>query len=104
MPLGFIRKIVAERQFGFLGATADDPDIYFHASAVEANGFDRLKPGQPVEYELDDAPERRGQGLRARAVRPCHRDQVIPAGPLAPLRRHPRARRRKPSWRGDGKQ
>ncbi|HEX4128697.1 MAG TPA: cold shock domain-containing protein [Pirellulales bacterium] len=104
MPLGFIKRLVSEKHFGFITPGADEPDVYFHASAVEADGFDRLRPGQPVEYDLDDDPERRGQGLRARAVRRCRSDQIVPAGPLAPLRRHPRARRRKPSWRGDGKQ
>jgi CspA family cold shock protein len=100
MPLGFIKKVIAERQFGFISAGLDEPDVYFHASVVEAEGFDRLKPGQPIEYELDDDPQRRGQGLRARLVRRCRSDQVIQTGPLAPARHHPKARRRKPSWRG----
>ena len=99
MPLGFVKKIVPEKNFGFISAGLDEPDVFFHASAAGPELFEQLKPGQPVVYELDDDPERRGQGMRAKSIKRCTPDQVIQTGPLAPARHHPKAQRKKPTWR-----
>ncbi len=69
MPQGVIKKIVSDRGFGFI--SADGGDIFFHHSSAPDGGFDELKEGQAVEYELDDdGGGRRGKGPRAVAVKP----------------------------------
>ncbi|HEX3869440.1 MAG TPA: cold shock domain-containing protein, partial [Pirellulales bacterium] len=71
MPLGFITKVLVERHFGFISTGLDSPEVFFHAEAAEPGLFERLKPGQPVEFDLDEEAARAGQGQRAVAVRRC---------------------------------
>lgn len=71
MPQGVIKKVVADRGFGFI--SADGGDVFFHHSAVVDSRFDDLHEGQAVEYELDDSEgggRRRGKGPRAASVKP----------------------------------
>jgi cold shock protein len=62
---GTIKKVVADRGFGFI--TADDgKDYFFHRSGIEASlDFDRLVGGEPVEFEIEQSPK----GPRAARVR-----------------------------------
>ncbi|MBN1909707.1 MAG: cold shock domain-containing protein [Pirellulales bacterium] len=73
MPKGVIKKLVADRGFGFI-STESGSDIFFHHSAVADEGFDNLQEGQSVEYEVDSGDGgggRRGnKGPRATAVTP----------------------------------
>jgi len=69
MPQGVIKKLVADRGFGFI--SADGGDIFFHHSAVADEGFDNLQERQTVEYELEDGGGRRGKGPRASVVKPA---------------------------------
>jgi CspA family cold shock protein len=70
MPQGVIKRLVAERGFGFVSGERDD--IFFHRSAVADDGFADLREGQTVEYELEDEETAavRGAGPRALSVRP----------------------------------
>lgn len=70
MPQGVIKRIVADRGFGFI--SGDREDIFFHHSSVEGEAFDNLQEGQTVEYEVDSQPDprRRGKGPRASMVKP----------------------------------
>jgi CspA family cold shock protein len=70
MPQGTIKKIVADRGFGFISAAAGD--IFFHHTVVEENKFEELKEGQPVTYEIAAGPDERGRdkGPRAVSVKP----------------------------------
>lgn len=61
MTSGTIKKIVSDRGFGFI-ATATQPggkDLFFHRADVGGAGFDSLREGQSVTYELGN-DERRG--------------------------------------------
>jgi cold shock protein len=62
---GTIKKVVADRGFGFI--TADDgKDYFFHRSGIEASlDFDRLVGGEQVEFEIEQSPK----GPRAARVR-----------------------------------
>jgi CspA family cold shock protein len=63
---GTIKKIVSDRGFGFIGGKAGrNGDVFFHASAVENKGFDTLKEGDKVQYELDKNSGKDGRGPRA---------------------------------------
>jgi len=70
MPTGKIKKIVAEKGFGFLEGEKGQ-DVFFHHSTVANQGFDNLLEGQPVEYTLDQAGGAKGKGPRAASVTPA---------------------------------
>lgn len=116
MLYGTIVRYLPAKRFGFIRPDFG-PDVFFHVTALGAGqGAPRIVPGQPVQYEL--AP-----GSAARSTRRPDRDDAsaspaplhpqaqrvelidrIPGGTLGeaaenPLARHPRARRKKPTWR-----
>jgi CspA family cold shock protein len=64
MPQGTIKKLIAERGFGFI--EGEQGEIFFHQSALEGTTFDALSEGQQVEYEEGSGPK----GPRAENVRP----------------------------------
>jgi cold shock protein len=64
---GTIKKVVADRGFGFIVA-ADGKEYFFHRSSVEAGlDFDRLVGGESVGFEIEASPK----GPRAARVRPA---------------------------------
>jgi CspA family cold shock protein len=71
MPQGVIKKLVADRGFGFI--SGEGGDVFFHHSVVADGGFDNLQDGQSVEYELEEgggSSRGRGKGPRASSVKP----------------------------------
>lgn len=66
MPQGKIKRIVADRGFGFIAA--DRGDVFFHLSSLQNVNFDDLQEGQLVEYELDESASA-DKGPRAATVR-----------------------------------
>jgi CspA family cold shock protein len=54
---GTIKKVVADRGFGFI--TADDAkDYFFHRNALDSSlDFDRLEGGEKVEFEIEQSPK-----------------------------------------------
>ncbi|MBI3469546.1 MAG: cold shock domain-containing protein [Planctomycetes bacterium] len=65
MTQGTIKKVVAERGFGFI--SGEQGDIFFHRSAVVGTTIDTLQEGQTVEYQVDEGS--RGKGPRATSVK-----------------------------------
>jgi len=65
MPQGTIKKLVADKGFGFIGG--ERGDLFFHHSAVEGTTIDALRVGQAVTYEEGRGPK----GPRAENVRPA---------------------------------
>jgi CspA family cold shock protein len=54
---GTIKKLVAERGFGFIAA-ADGKEYFFHRNALAASAdFDRLIGGERVEFEPEASPK-----------------------------------------------
>jgi len=70
MAQGTIKKLVADRGFGFIAG--EGGDVFFHVSSVQESQFDDLQEGQAVEYELEEGedPRRRNKGPRAATVKP----------------------------------
>ena len=66
MPQGTVKKLVAEKGFGFI--SGERGELFFHRSTVIEGSFDSLREGQQVEYQIDSAD--RGRGPRAKDVRP----------------------------------
>jgi CspA family cold shock protein len=62
---GTIKKVVADRGFGFI--TADDAkEYFFHRNGLDSSiDFDRLVGGEKVTFEIEDSPK----GPRASQVR-----------------------------------
>ena len=62
-------RIASKRDHGFGFITRDDAsmpgDLFFHRTAVDADGFDQLRVGQPVRF--DEEPDPRAPSRR-RAV------------------------------------
>jgi cold shock protein len=64
MSSGTVKKLVADRGFGFI--TADDgKDYFFHRDGLTGSlDFDRLLGGEKVQFEIEQSPK----GLRAKNV------------------------------------
>ena len=63
MPQGTIKKLVADRGFGFINT--DRGDVFFHLSSLSEGVFEDLQEGHLVEFDTEDGPK----GPRAVAVR-----------------------------------
>src|SRR5688572_29017272 len=72
MAKGTVKKLVSDRGFGFL-VPEDEPatgkDLYFHRVDVQGSGYDVLREGEQVLYDLG-TDERRGtpKATNVRAV------------------------------------
>ena len=64
MPQGKIKKLVADKGFGFIEGDQGE-DMFFHLSALEDATFEDLSEGQTVEFEIGQGPK----GARAENVR-----------------------------------
>lgn len=65
MAIGTIKKVVAERGFGFIAAE-DGKEYFFHRDGLDSSvDFDRLVGGERVEFEIEQSPK----GPRASKVR-----------------------------------
>ena len=62
---GTIKKVVADRGFGFISAE-DAKEYFFHRSGLDSSlDFDRLVGGEKVEFDVESSPK----GPRATRVR-----------------------------------
>ena len=55
MPQGTIKKLVAEKGFGFI--SGDGGDLFFHHSALQNTTIENLQVGQTVSYEEGTGPK-----------------------------------------------
>jgi CspA family cold shock protein len=63
MPQGTIKKVIADKGFGFI--EGERGDLFFHHSAVEATSIEALSVGQAVTYNEGSGPK----GPRAENVK-----------------------------------
>ena len=67
MTTGTIKKVVADRGFGFITAE-DAKEYFFHRGGLDPSmDFDRLVGGERVQFEVESSPK----GPRATQVRPA---------------------------------
>ncbi len=64
MPQGTIKKLIADKGFGFI--SGERGELFFHHSALEGTAIEVLRVGQSVTYEEGRGPK----GPRAEKVRP----------------------------------
>ena len=65
MPQGTIKKLIADRGFGFIDG--ERGDLFFHHSALEGTSIEALRVGQVVTYKEGRGPK----GPRAENVKPA---------------------------------
>lgn len=65
MATGTIKRLVADRGFGFIRGDAGNEEYFFHRSAVRLGTFESLREGQAVTFEVRAAEK----GPRAEDVR-----------------------------------
>jgi CspA family cold shock protein len=54
---GTIKKVVADRGFGFIAAE-DGKEYFFHRGGLDSSiDFDRLTGGERVEFEIETSPK-----------------------------------------------
>src|SRR5205814_10729017 len=72
MTTGTIKKVIADRGFGFIAAE-DAKEYFFHRGALDSSlDFDRLVGGEKVEFEIEQSPKGpRANNVRS-ALRPVH--------------------------------
>ena len=57
MATGTVKKVIADRGFGFITAE-DEKDYFFHRDALDSSlDFDRLIGGERVEFEIEASPK-----------------------------------------------
>jgi cold shock CspA family protein len=95
--IGTVARLNRPRRFGFLRAE-DGVEVFFHASSLEAgpNAFDKLRTGQPVEFDCHQ--DEQGRGLAATLVRVTGEPPEQPRAPRQPREERPA----KPSRRTRG--
>jgi CspA family cold shock protein len=62
MAQGTIKKLISDRGFGFIlpeGEPANGKDLFFHRVDVQGTGYDALREGERVTFEIG-TDERRG--------------------------------------------
>ena len=119
MRYGTIVRYFPEKGFGFIRPDTG-ADIFFHVTAFGAcQALPEIEPGQPVQFELMTREEERllardtgRNDDRQKSGKPTLRKaklveliDKIPGATLdekagkQPAERHPRARKKKPTWR-----
>ena len=110
MIYGKIVKYVSEKKYGFIECDTGR-EVFFHISVLDAEDADKeITEGQPVKLEIAPRPRDEDgrpipfdklQKPRAKIVKLIDK---LPGG-ISPFdgqereRRHPKARKKKPTWR-----
>ena len=55
MPEGKVKKVIADKGFGFI--EGDGGDIFFHHSALVGVSMESLREGEKVKYEVGRGPK-----------------------------------------------
>lgn len=103
MRVGEVVKVLPEKKIGFIRSEDLDEDVFFHFSKVQKVGTLDLQQGDEVEYEIDELHRIEKVRLQATLVRRSIRPLTLRLAPSdAPdlkAHHHPKARRRRPTWR-----
>jgi len=62
--IGTVKWFSAPKGYGFIGRNDSEEDVFVHFSAIQMEGYKRLKEGQEVEFSIEDGPK----GLQAANV------------------------------------
>ena len=73
MPQGTIKKLIADKGFGFIDG--ERGDLFFHHSAVEATTMEALSIGQAVTYNEGRGPK--GPALKTSSPLERHEGKTV---------------------------
>jgi len=65
MAKGTIRRLIADRGFGFI-QTTEGTDLFFHRNELQGVEFDTLREGQEVEFDMGKGRDGRPQAVVVR--------------------------------------
>ena len=65
MPKGTIRRLIADRGFGFIKPEQGE-DLFFHRNELQGVDYNSLREGQEVEYEVGQGRNGRSQAVGVR--------------------------------------
>lgn len=104
MRVGIVVKVIPEKKIGFIRSDDLKEDVFFHFSKVETIGTRDLEEQEEVEYELDELDiiekaTRLQATLVRRSVRPLSAKLKASDAPKLHAKHHPRARKKRPTWR-----
>ncbi|MFQ5408605.1 MAG: cold-shock protein [Anaerolineales bacterium] len=68
---GTVKWFSAPKGYGFIGQENDDEDVFVHFSAIDMEGYRKLRKGQVVEFSIETG----AKGLQAINVVPT--DQFV---------------------------
>lgn len=54
MAQGTIKKLMSDRNFGFIGVEDQEKDLFFHADQLQGVSYDELNEGDTVEFEVTE--------------------------------------------------
>jgi len=69
MAKGTIRRLIADRGFGFI-RTAEGKELFFHRNELQGVNYSSLREGQQVEYEVGRGHNGRLQAITVRLAQP----------------------------------
>ena len=52
---GTIKKLVTEKNFGFISQENGEKDLFFHANELDGITFDQLREGDAVTFDVIDS-------------------------------------------------
>ncbi len=52
---GIIKKIVAEKGFGFITPEGEGKDLFFHSNSLVGVSFAELKEGDSLSFEVEES-------------------------------------------------
>jgi cold shock CspA family protein len=96
MHYGTIVQFFPAKGFGFIRADSGS-DVFFHVTAIGAcDDQPQIEVGHLVKFELEPGEESKARFVELADHVPPDNSQAVPNEPLP---RHPRARKKKPTWR-----
>jgi cold shock CspA family protein len=104
MRIGKVVKVIPAKKIGFIRSWGLDEDVFFHFSKVEKVGTADLQEDEEVEFEIDELARMEKKRLQATLVRRSARQLEmrlkVSDAPELHAKHHPKARKRRPTWRG----
>jgi len=55
---GTIKKLVTDKNFGFISQAGEQKDLFFHANELDGVAFSDLREGDMVSFEVSEGQKR----------------------------------------------